>query len=86
MDPFRIPGDQRTILGIQEARKEARRGVLGLEYREITGAVIAAGIEVHRALGPGFLEIVYENAICLELRRRKICFSRQLGVCSLQRN
>ncbi|HEX7500589.1 MAG TPA: GxxExxY protein [Polyangia bacterium] len=34
---------------------------MGLEQEELTGSVIGAVIEVHKALGPGFLESVYEN-------------------------
>jgi len=42
-------------------------------------SVIGAAIEVHRALGPGFLEEVYENALAIEMRSRKIPFERQKG-------
>ena len=46
----------------------------------VTAAVIGAAIEVHRELGPGLLESVYEQALCVELRERAVGFSRQLGV------
>ena len=38
---------------------------------ELAHAVIGAAIEVHRHLGPDFLEDVYEKALCLELRLRQ---------------
>jgi GxxExxY protein len=39
--------------------------------------VIGAAIEVHRILGPGLVEAVYENALCVELGLRGIAFTRQ---------
>ena len=42
--------------------------------------VIGAAIEVHRCLGPGFLEAVYEEALSIELVRRRIPFVRQFPV------
>lgn len=49
-----------------------------LENRDdLTGAVISAAIEVHRILGAGFLESVYESALAVELRSRNISFKRQ---------
>ena len=46
----------------------------------VSQAVIGAAIEVHRQLGPGLLESVYEVALCRELwlRRRKV--QRQVPV------
>ncbi|MDP7129059.1 MAG: GxxExxY protein, partial [Planctomycetota bacterium] len=37
-----------------------------LEHEELTEKIIAAAIEVHKTLGPGFLESVYENALSIE--------------------
>lgn len=44
---------------------------------ELAHAVIGAAIEVHRELGPGFLEGVYEEALAMELGLRNIAFVRQ---------
>lgn len=43
----------------------------------ITGAVIAACIEVHRLLGAGYLEAYYEEALAHEFDLRGVKFSRQ---------
>jgi GxxExxY protein len=43
----------------------------------LSRSVIGAAIEVHRALGPGFLESVYEEARAVELEQREISFVRQ---------
>jgi len=42
--------------------------------------LIGAAIEVHRLLGPGLLEVVYEEALCKELSLRGIEYQRQLGL------
>lgn len=43
----------------------------------ITGKIIGAAIDVHRQLGPGLLESVYEECLSIELRNRKLEFERQ---------
>lgn len=53
---------------------------MALEYESLTEAIIGAAIEVHRVLGPGFVESIYENALCWELRNRQIPFERQLEI------
>ena len=47
---------------------------------QLRSAVIGAAIEVHRVLGPGFIERIYENALAVELELRSIPFQRQLHV------
>jgi GxxExxY protein len=42
--------------------------------------VIGAAIEVHRVLGPGFAESIYEEALCVELTRLNLPFERQVPV------
>jgi GxxExxY protein len=46
----------------------------------ITNAVIGAAIEVHRHLGPGHLEFVYEQAMVVEMTLRRMSFERQVEV------
>ena len=48
-----------------------------LSNKELSGRVIEAAIKVHKALGPGFLESVYESALCVELTAQEIEFERQ---------
>jgi len=43
---------------------------MALEHEALTERIIGAAIEVHRRLGPGFLESVYEKALIIELRKR----------------
>ena len=48
-----------------------------MEFNKITEKVIGCAIEVHKQLGPGLLESVYEKAICIELEEHKINYERQ---------
>jgi GxxExxY protein len=71
----------------EEARRnggehEERNGRMGLkvesslpkETEYLIHAVIGAAIDVHRNLGPGFIESVYKTAMCHELTLRSIAF------------
>ena len=50
------------------------------ELDELAPKVIGAAIEVHRHLGPGYLESVYEEAVAIEFGLRDIPFERQVPV------
>jgi GxxExxY protein len=47
---------------------------------EVSHAVVGAAIEVHRHLGPGLLESLYEAALCRELWLRRFAAERQVGL------
>jgi len=48
-----------------------------LPYKAETDLIINAAIEVHKALGCGFLEIVYKDALCIEFDSRGYFFERE---------
>ncbi|MCY7410117.1 MAG: GxxExxY protein [Chitinophagales bacterium] len=51
-----------------------------MKHSELTSVVIGICIKVHEKLGPGLLESVYEEAVCYELAKLRIVFSRQQGI------
>ena len=60
----------------QESRKTGK----SLRESEITQQITAAAIRVHRGLGPGFLELIYEEALAVEFALIGIQFVRQYPV------
>ena len=59
-----------------------RRGAEDAEFpqRELTESILSAAIEVHKVLGPGLLESVYQEALPVELRARGLSFRSQVSV------
>jgi GxxExxY protein len=57
--------------------EENRNAGTELRDSETTDTIIAAAIAVHRELGPGFLESIYEQALAVEFALRGIAFIRQ---------
>jgi len=50
---------------------------------ELTRRIIGCAVEVHRRLGPGLLEGVYESALCIELRTQGVSYSgRSESLCT----
>lgn len=63
----------------QDAR-DAKSHEPDADLDQLAAATLAACIDVHRALGPGFLESMYEAALCIELQLRGIPYQRQLPI------
>ncbi len=57
--------------------QESRKAGKGLRSREVTQRITRAAIAVHRDLGPGFLESLYEEALAVEFALEDIAFVRQ---------
>lgn len=51
-----------------------------MKENEISRQIIGCAIEVHRQLGPGLLESVYEEALCYELSQIGLAYERQQSV------
>jgi GxxExxY protein len=69
----------------RQGRQGSEIGGFGLiepsaEIDRCARAVIGAAIEVHRHLGPGFLETTYEEAMAVEMSMRGIGFERQVQI------
>jgi GxxExxY protein len=64
---------------------ELRKSV-SLKDEELSQRAFGAAIEVHRSLGPGFLETFYEKALCIELDIHGISYERQKTIEITYRN
>jgi GxxExxY protein len=53
---------------------------MGHDFDDLSGRVIEAAIAVHRELGPGFLESIYESAMKTALRHRGLVYEAQKEV------
>lgn len=47
------------------------------ELNKLSGQIVDSAVHVHKELGPGLLEVIYEDALCYELETRGINFERQ---------
>jgi GxxExxY protein len=57
---------------------KTRKGAyMGHEFEALSGKVLEAAIAVHKELGPGFVESIYQKAIEVALRHRDLGFDRR---------
>ena len=74
------PGRERQdAKGRSEPAKKGFREV-STQLDRVARATIGAAIAVHRELGPGFLEVIYEQALAIELSARGIAYERQHAI------
>jgi GxxExxY protein len=52
----------------------------GYNFDDVTGRIIGAAIEVHKTLGPGFQEVIYQRALAIELEAAGLDFQREPDV------
>jgi len=72
------PGSEGRTTETQSTQRS--EGKEGCRVNETCSRIIGAAIEVHRELGPGFLEFAYEEALVIELTARSIPFERQVSM------
>ena len=69
---------QGQVQGITEDEEVAEREAGVADTSLLTGVIVDAGLKVHRALGPGLLESVYEQCLAHELAGRGVAVQRQV--------
>ena len=69
-----------TDAGIVLRERRSGYSTHGYDFDDDTGAIIGCALEVHRTLGPGFREIVYQRALALELQAAGLDFAREVKV------
>jgi len=48
------------------------------KYSELTGKVIGCALKVHKKLGNGFQEVIYQRCLAIEMYKQNLAFSREL--------
>ena len=49
-----------------------------LKYKDITEKILGASFEVHKFLGNGFQEVIYQRALAWEMKQRNLVFAREI--------
>jgi GxxExxY protein len=57
-----------------------RRIAVAHQFEELSSRILATGVDVHKALGPGFMEAIYQKAMEVAFEHRGIPISRQKEV------
>ncbi|MCA0447333.1 MAG: GxxExxY protein [Bacteroidetes bacterium] len=52
--------------------------MIELKYKDITEKILSSSFEVHKFLGNGFQEVIYQRALTFEMRQRGLNFAREI--------
>ena len=63
-----------------EKTKKKEEEEMGYEFEALSGKILEAAVTVHKALGPGFLESVYQKAMVVAFRHRQLPYQEQKEV------
>ena len=81
MSPFSFVRGRATLYRLNYRVRRERRGLkewrASEEQDPLTYRIIGAAIEVHKRMGAGLLESLYEEAFCIELDHRRLRYERQ---------
>ena len=64
----------------RSALAQPGESIKGYDFNDLTGRIIGAALEVHKELGPGFQEVVYQRALALELDAAGLEYTRETKV------
>jgi GxxExxY protein len=60
-----------------KTRKRQKEKTMGHEFEALSGRILEAAVAVHKELGPGFMESIYQKAMEVALQHRGIAFEQQ---------
>lgn len=51
-----------------------------MKENDVSGVIVDCCFKIHTTLGPGLMEMVYEELLCYELEKKGLGFARQQGI------
>lgn len=66
------------LQSIKHPTKVFRQMYVELHHREITGKILGAAFEVHKFLGNGFQEVIYQRALAWEFKMAGLAYAREI--------
>ncbi len=75
--PKRKETVKRKTIFLAEAQRTQRRA---MTENDITGIIVDCSVKIHKTLGPGLFESVYEEVLAHELKKKVLNIERQVGI------